>query len=59
MRAIPAGKTLRIAWTDCGEEAELAAALDELRQALAAERLHNAGPIADAIIPSTRMTVHG
>lgn len=59
MRAGPPGKALRIAWADRGEEAELALALDELRQALAAEPLHNAGPIADPIVPSTRMSAHG
>ena len=59
MRASAAGKALRTAWAERGEEAELAAVLDELRQTLAAEPLHNAGPIADPIAPSTRMTVHG
>jgi hypothetical protein len=42
---------LRLAWADRGEEAELAVALDDLRQALAAERLHNMAPIADPIVP--------
>ncbi len=55
LRARPPGKALRIAWADRGEEAALAVVLDNLRQALAAERLHNADPI----VPSTRMTVHG
>ena len=55
LRASPPGKGLRIAWADRGEEAELAVVLDNLRQALAAERLHNTDPI----IPATRMTVHG
>ena len=63
LRAGPPGKALRVAWVDCGEEAELAVALDELRQALAAERLHNehsiADPSADPLVPSTRMSAHG
>src|SRR5512140_38894 len=59
LRASPPGKGLRIVWADRGEEAELAAVLDELRQTLAAEALHNAGPIPDPITPSTRMPVHG
>jgi len=61
------GKALRVAWASLGEEAELSAVLDDLRQTLAAERLHNAVPIsvpiadqiADPIVPSTGMTVHG
>jgi coenzyme F420-reducing hydrogenase delta subunit/ferredoxin len=59
MRASPSGKALHIAWADRGEEAELAVVLDELRHALAAERLHNADPIADPIVPSTRRTALG
>ncbi len=63
LRASPPGKALRIAWADRGEEAELAVVLDDLRQALAAERLHKqdsiADPIVDPIVPSTRMTAHG
>ncbi len=63
LRAGPWGKVLRVAWADRGEEAELAVVLDNMRQALAAERLHNAhpiaDPIADRIVSSTRMTVHG
>jgi coenzyme F420-reducing hydrogenase delta subunit/quinol-cytochrome oxidoreductase complex cytochrome b subunit len=63
LRAPPPGKALRIAWADRGEESELAVVLDDLRQALAAERLHIANPIADPsadrTVPSTRMTVHG
>lgn len=49
------GEALRIAWAERGEEAELAAALDDLRQALALKRLHNAA----AVIPSTGITAHG
>ena len=59
LRASPPGKALRIAWADRGEEAELAVVLDDLRQALAAEGLHDSAPLADPIIRSTRMTVHG
>jgi coenzyme F420-reducing hydrogenase delta subunit len=59
LRASPPGKALRIAWADHGEEAELAVVLDDLRQALAAERLHDTARLADPIIRSTRMTVHG
>ena len=63
LRASPPGKSLRIAWADHGEEAELAVVLDDLRQALAAERLHNRNPSADPnagpIVPSSRMTAHG
>ena len=63
LRAIPPGKTLRIAWAGRGEEAELAVALDDLRRALATERLQNAepiaGPIANRIVPSTKLTAHG
>jgi coenzyme F420-reducing hydrogenase delta subunit/ferredoxin len=63
LRAIPPGKTLRIAWADCGEEAGLAVVLDEVRQALAAERLHKkdsiADPIANPIVPSTGMPARG
>ena len=55
LRASPPGKALRIAWADRGEEAELAAVLDEMRRVLAAERLH---PIAEPIVASTRMTAH-
>jgi len=59
LRASIPGKALRIAWAGRGEEAELALVLDDLRQALAAERLRNADPIANPIVASTRMTVHG
>ncbi|MGP1680237.1 MAG: hydrogenase iron-sulfur subunit, partial [Burkholderiales bacterium] len=63
LRASQPGKALRIAWADRGEEAELAVALDDLRQALAAGHLHNmdsiANPIAEPIDPPARMTVHG
>ena len=59
LRALPPGKALRIVWADRGEESELAVVLDELRRALAAERLHNADPSADRTNPSKRMTVHG
>jgi coenzyme F420-reducing hydrogenase delta subunit/Pyruvate/2-oxoacid:ferredoxin oxidoreductase delta subunit len=59
LRARPPGNVLRVAWADRGEEAELAAAVDDLRQSLAAERLHNKDPIADPIVPSTQMTAHG
>ena len=63
LRASPAGKILRIAWADRGEEAELALVLDAMRQSLAAERLHNSDPIADStadpIVPSNRVTAHG
>jgi hypothetical protein len=63
MRAGPPGNVLRTAWADRGEEAELAVVLDDLRQALAAERLHNkeliADPIADPFVPSTGTTAHG
>jgi ferredoxin len=63
LRPTAPGKVLRIAWADRGEEAGLAAALDDLRRALAAERLHHADPganaTADPIMPSTRLTAHG
>ncbi len=55
LRASALGEALRIAWADRGEEAELAAALGDLRQALALKRLHNADPI----VPSARMAAHG
>jgi len=59
LRAGAPGKALRVAWADRGEEAELAGMLDDLRQALAAERLHNRDTIADPLAPPTRPTVHG
>jgi hypothetical protein len=59
LRAGPSDKVLRIAWADRGEEAKLAVVLDDMRQSLAAERSHNMDAIADPIVPSTRMTVHG
>jgi coenzyme F420-reducing hydrogenase delta subunit len=59
LRATAPGKALRVAWADRGEEAELAVMLDDLRQALAAERLHNRNQIADPLVPPTRLTVHG
>ncbi len=63
LRASLAGKAVRIAWAERGEEAELAAVLGELRQAQASERKHNADttadPIANRIAPSTRMPAHG
>ncbi|MBK5105613.1 MAG: hypothetical protein JJE42_15315, partial [Burkholderiales bacterium] len=59
LRTSTPGKTLRITWADRGEEAELSFVLEDLRRALAAERLHNAGPVTDSIVPSTRMTMHG
>jgi len=59
LRPRPPGKALRIAWADRGEEAALVAVLDDLRQELAAKRLHDAHLIANPAAPSTRMTVHG
>jgi coenzyme F420-reducing hydrogenase delta subunit/ferredoxin len=59
LRASPPGKALRIAWADRGEEAALGVVLDDLRQALAAERLHDTDPSAGPIVPSARMSAHG
>jgi quinol-cytochrome oxidoreductase complex cytochrome b subunit/coenzyme F420-reducing hydrogenase delta subunit len=63
LRAGPPGKVLRIAWADRGEEAGLAAVLDDLRQALAAKRKHEADsgkdPSARPIAPTARVTAHG
>ncbi len=59
LRVVPTGKRLRIVWADCGEEIELAVVLDELRQALAADRLHNPDPPGDSLIGSKRTILHG
>ncbi|MBE0620790.1 MAG: hydrogenase iron-sulfur subunit [Burkholderiales bacterium] len=63
LRARPSRKALRIAWADRGEEAELADVVEDMRQALAAERLQNTEPIADAtadtIVSPARTTAHG
>jgi ferredoxin/coenzyme F420-reducing hydrogenase delta subunit len=67
LRASPSGKFLRVAWADRGEEAELAVVIDDLRRALAADRLHNkvsvadpiTDPVADQVVASTRMPARG
>ncbi len=59
LRASPPGNALRIAWADRGEEVGLGAALDDLRQALAAERSRNVDPIANPIAASAGTMAHG
>ena len=59
LRASPPGKAVRVAWADRGEEAELGVAIEDLRQALVARPLHNAGPIASPLVAPRRMTAHG
>ena len=59
LRAASPGKALRVAWADRGEEAALAVVLDDLRQALAEELLHNTDPSVNTIASSTRMPAHG
>jgi coenzyme F420-reducing hydrogenase delta subunit/ferredoxin len=53
-RSVP-HQAFRIAWADRGEEAELATALDDLRQALRLKRPYNVDPVNR----STGITAHG